>query len=428
MQNRPVTSTPLDRRLGLGDAVLIGLGSMIGAGVFVVFAPAADAAGSGLFAALGVVAVIAWCNARSTAQLAAVHPTSGGAYAYGRAELGPWWGFVAGWSFVLGKTASCAAMALVVAAYIAPDGWERPVAVVVVVALVVVNVLGISKTAALTRVIVVLVLVVLAVVVAAGVAASASGGGPAVRLEGSSAYGVLQAAGLLFFAFAGYARIATLGEEVRDPRRTIPRAVTIAFATALGVYAAIAFVCVLVLGVDRLATSTEPLVDVVHAAGWDALGPVVRVGAALAALGALLGLLAGIGRTALAMARERDLPGWLAHVESRSRVPARAEAVVGASAILLVLVADVTAAVALSSVGVLLYYAVANLSALRLVRRSRSVRGLAVSAFVGLAGCVVLVVTLPPLPVACGLAVVALGIGGRALVIGRRGRRSVRAE
>jgi APA family basic amino acid/polyamine antiporter len=414
----------LDRRLGLGDAVLIGLGSMIGAGVFVVFAPAAGAAGSGLLAALVLVAIVAWCNARSTAQLAGAHPTSGGAYAYGRAELGPRWGFLAGWCFVVGKTASCAAMALAVAAYVAPEGWERAVAVAAVAALVGVNVLGITKTAALTRVIVVLVLAVLGTVVVAGVAADAggagNGGAGAVSPVGASPYGILQAAGLLFFAFAGYARIATLGEEVRDPRRTIPRAVTIAFVVALLVYASIAAVCLVVLGADGLAASDEPLVDLVRAAGWDGVVPVVRAGAALAALGALLGLLAGLGRTTLAMARERDLPAGLAHVDARFRVPARAEVAVGAAAALLVLVADVTAAVALSSVGVLLYYGVANLSAIRLARRTSSVRGLAATALVGLVGCAVLVVTLPPVPAVVGLTIVGLGLAGRALVVARR--------
>lgn len=397
---------------------------MIGAGVFVVFAPAAASAGSAILVALVLVAVVAWCNARSTAQLAAVHPTSGGAYAYGRAELGPVWGFLAGWCFVVGKTASCAAMALAVAAYVAPEGAERAVAVAAVVALVGVNVLGITKTAALTRVIVVLVLAVLAFVVAAGVTAGTATPSPDAVSFAESPYGILQAAGLLFFAFAGYARIATLGEEVRDPRHTIPRAVTIAFVAALAVYAAIAVVCLVVLGSEGLAASDEPLVDVVRAAGWSGAMPVVRGGAALAALGALLGLLAGLGRTTLAMARERDLPAWLAQVHVRSRVPVRAELVVGAAAVVLVLVADVRAAVTLSSVGVLLYYGVANLSAMRLARRPQSARGLAATALVGLVGCAVLVVTLPPVPAVVGLAIVGLGLAGRAVIVGRRVRRA----
>src|SRR5689334_23550364 len=119
----------LVRRLGTRDAVAIGLGSMIGAGVFAVPAPAAAAAGAGLLVGLAVAAVVAYCNATSSAQLAAEYPTSGGTYIYGRERLGDWWGFLAGWGFVVGKTASCAAMALTFAAYAAPAGWTKPCAI-----------------------------------------------------------------------------------------------------------------------------------------------------------------------------------------------------------------------------------------------------------------------------------------------------------
>src|SRR5689334_24505385 len=154
-----VTQSPsdhgtLDRRLGLGDAVFIGLGSMIGAGVFAAYAPAARAAGSGLLVGLAVAAVVAYCNATSSAQLAAAYPRAGGTYLYGREVLGDWWGYLAGWGFMVGKTASCAAMAMTFAAYAAPDGWQRPVAAAVVVLLALVNSAGITRTAGLTRVIV----------------------------------------------------------------------------------------------------------------------------------------------------------------------------------------------------------------------------------------------------------------------------------
>ena len=217
----------LARRLGLGDAVLIGLGSMIGAGVFSVFGPAAGAAGSGLLLALVVAAVVAFANAVASAQLAAAYPTSGGTYLYGRERLGPWWGFAAGWSFVIGMTASCAAMALTFAAYALPgSGWsQRVLAVGAVVALAALNYRGITRTALLTRILVAAVLVVLTVTVAVLLASDAVDvgriGGPAGLLD-AGPYGILQAAGLLFFAFAGYARIATLGEEVRDPPAPSP--------------------------------------------------------------------------------------------------------------------------------------------------------------------------------------------------------------
>src|SRR5688572_1798397 len=366
-------ATPsLSRRLGLGDAVFIGLGSMIGAGVFAAFGPAAAAAGSGLLVGLAIAAVVAFGNATSTAQLAAVHPTSGGTYAYGRAELGPWWGFVAGWGFVVGKLASCAAMALTFGAYAAPPGWERPVAIVAVAALAAVNWFGITRTAQVTRVIVVVVLLTLAVAVAAGATApDAPGWLSPAALWSDGWYGILQSAGLLFFAFAGYARIATMGEEVRDPARTIPRAIVLAFAGAVVVYAAVATSVLLVLGPDRLAAARAPLADVVRAAGWDWAAPLVRVGAAAAALGALLALIAGIGRTTLAMARHDDLPGWLAAVHPRFRVPHRAEVALAVVVGALVLTVDLRGAIGFSSVGVLIYYLIANLAAFTQPRDQR---------------------------------------------------------
>lgn len=395
----------LARRLGTGDAVVIGLGSMIGAGVFAAFAPAAAAAGPWLLAGLAVAALVAWANASSSAQLAAQYPRSGGTYVYGRERLGEWPGFLAGWGFVVGKTASCAAMALTFAAYAAPSGWERPVAVLAVAALVGVNALGVTRTALATRVIVTIVLAVLALVVAAAISS-----GPAVASEGGGIgtigpLGVLQSAGLLFFAFAGYARLATMGEEVRDPSRTIPRAILGALALAVVVYAVVGTALLVALGPERLAASTEPLAEA--AAVWPWTGPVVRVGAAAASLGALLALIAGIGRTSLAMAREGDLPRMLAHVDPVRQVPRRAEIALGAVVIVLVLVADLRSAIGFSSFGVLLYYLVANVSALTQERRYRLYpRFVAVG---GAIGCVLLVLTLPLPSILTGIAVFAVG-------------------
>src|SRR3954471_17743209 len=217
----------LARRLGFTDAVVLGLGSMIGAGVFAAFGPAARAAGSGLLIGLVLAAVIAYCNAVASAQLAAVYPVSGGTYIYGRERLGHWWGFTAGWGFVVGKTAPCAAMALTFASYAVPGPeWaQRLVAVAGVMGLAALNYRGVTKTALLTRVLVAASLTALTVVVvgiAVGGRADPAHLGGWAALGAGGAYGILQAAGLLFFAFAGYARIATMGEEVRDPRHTIP--------------------------------------------------------------------------------------------------------------------------------------------------------------------------------------------------------------
>lgn len=384
---------------------------MVGAGVFSVWSPAAAAAGTGLLLGLCVAGFVAFCNATSSAQLAAQFPTSGGTYVYGRELLGPWSGFLAGWAFIVGKTASSAAMAITCAAYVAPAPWQKLVAVCAVVVLAIVNSVGVTRTAAMARVLVAVSLVALAVVVAVGFGhADAPGSAPGAAW---SPLGVLQSAGFLFFAFAGYARIATLGEEVADPARTIPRAITGALGITFAVYLLVGSAAVGSLGPTALAASAAPLVEVAARGGSGWPVAVTRMGAAAAALGALLAMVAGIGRTTLAMARHGDLPGWLAAVHPRFRVPHRAELAVGAAVSVLVTLTDLRGAIGFSSFGVLLYYFIANLAALRQERRRR--RYPPVLAVAGAIGCVGMIATLPLESVLAGLAVLAAGLVYRAV-------------
>jgi basic amino acid/polyamine antiporter, APA family len=399
-----VSDAALERRLGIGDAVVIGLGSMLGAGVFAVFAPAARVAGGGLLPALAIAGLVVYGNATSSARLAARYPASGGTYVYGRERLGPFWGYLAGWGFVVGKIASCAAIALTFAAYAAP-GRLRLVAAAAVLALTALNYVGVRRSLVATRLLVAATLGTLGLVVAAGFG---HGGHPVGAPAG--AHGVLQAAGLLFFAFAGYARVATLGEEVRDPARTIPRAVPVALGVTLGTYLLVALAALLALGPAGLAASVDPLRAVVAAGDLSAAAPVVRVGAALAALSSLLALLLGVSRTTLAMARDRNLPPALAAVHPRWHVPHRAEVAVGLLVTVLVLTVDLRGAIGFSSFAVLTYYAIANASALTLPGRAAG----KLLPVVGLAGCVLLAVNLPWTSVAAGAAVLAAGIAIRA--------------
>lgn len=398
----------LSRRLGLSDAITLGLGAMIGAGVFAAPGPASQAAGSGILLALLAAAFVAFCNATSSAQLAALHPQSGGTYVYGRIRLGDLWGYLAGFGFVIGKMASCAAMALTFGAYAAP-GYERPLAIGAVVLLTAINLRGVQKTAFATRVILGVVLASLLVAVAAMLLGGSLDASHLLPLTGGMGpKGILEGAGLLFFAFAGYARIATLGEEVVEPRKTIPRAISTALATALAVYALIIVSVLLAAGPAALAASRAPLATAVEAGRFAALSPVVRVGATLASLGALLSLIVGVSRTAFAMARNGDLPGWLAAVHKIHRVPHRAELAVGVIVAAAVALADLRHAIGFSSFAVLLYYAVTNASALRLSAEERIwPRWIA---WAGLVGCVVLAGSLPIASILAGLGLFTVGL------------------
>jgi APA family basic amino acid/polyamine antiporter len=403
-----VTAAPtrLARRLGTFDAVILGLGSMIGAGVFAAFGPAARAAGNGLLIGLAIAALVAYCNATSSAELAALHPESGGAYVYGRKRLGAFWGFLAGWAFVIGKLASCAAMAMTFASYAAPS-LARPLAAGAVLALTAVNYFGVQKTALVTRFIVAAVLVALAVVCSAVWLGGATDAEHLWPIAGATPYGVLQSAGFLFFAFAGYARIATLGEEVAEPAKTIPRAIPLALGITLCVYAVVAVSALAGAGAAALGASTAPLATAVEAGRLAFLSPAVRIGAAIASLGVLLSLIAGVSRTAFAMASNRDLPAFFAAVHPTYRVPHRAEVATGAVVAAVVAIADVRSAIGFSSFAVLTYYAIANAAALALAPSERRwPRWLAIA---GIGGCAALAFTLPIASVAAGASVLVAG-------------------
>ncbi|MFC6353445.1 APC family permease [Rothia nasimurium] len=414
-------------KLSLTDAVYIGAGSMIGAGLFAAFAPATAAAGNWLLLSLALAAFLAFANATSSAQLAAQHPESGGTYIYGSRQLGHAWGFAAGWCFVIGKTASCAAMAMTFASYLAP-GYEKLLAIAAVAALTAVNYRGITRTAALTKILVTLVLLALAVFFGAvllGVApdpaitspnAGAGAGASAAPISPvATIYGILQGAGLLFFAFAGYARIATMGSEVRDPARTIPRAIIIALTLVGSLYVLVALALIHQLGYEGLADASAPLATAVGSSAPLAtavgssvpLAALMGLAASIGALGALLALITGIGRTGQAMASNRDFPTYFAHLHPVYGVPYRLEITVAVAVTALILLFDVRGAIGFSSFGVLLYYCVANLAAFTQTGSYRRYPRALQAA--GAAGCCLVVGTLPPASLAGGL--VLLGVG-----------------
>jgi len=416
-----MTATAPTRRVGVGGAVGIGLGSMLGAGVFVVWGPAAAAAPGTLVAAVAIAGAVAAINAGSSAQLAAVHPVAGGAYAYGRAELGPWPGFVAGLAFVLGKTASIAAIALAVGAYLWP-GHAAFVGTIAIVGAWNLNSRGVTRTSAAAVVLascVVSVLTVLIITLALqsswsfGWFAYAPIQQPLAVAGTEWPGGTLQAAALLFFAFAGYARIATLGEEVKEAARTIPRAIAIALSVVVVIYGSLAIVLPHALG-TALADLAAPI-SAAAATTWIPSWVIV-VAAIAAAFGSLLALTAGVGRTAMAMAREGDLPRPLARANGHG-VPALAESVAAVVAIGLVWAGGLTFAIAMSAFAVLLYYAVANAAAWRASRVGHIATWRMpwpISAL-GLILCVALALWLPIAAVVVATGVLVLGVAVRAV-------------
>ena len=409
---KPAEAT-LRPQLQFFDAVATGLAAILGAGIFAVIAPAAKLAGPALLVSFGIGAFVALCNALSSAQLAAVLPRTGGTYAFGRRMMGPWWGFSAGWMFLVANTVGPGAIALAFGGYLNAVVGAVPVrtaAVAAALAMTALNAAGIRRSVRVTDGIVVLsILSLLAVVVIGLPGARASNLTP---FAPGGVAGILQATGLLFFAYTGYSRIATLVEEVHNPMQTIPRATVIALGSATLLYLLVGTTVIAVLGASTLSQSSSPLEETMVAVGSGAGAATVAAGALLTTFNEGLSDLLGVSRVAFAMARESDLPSGLARLGSGQN-PWRSVLLVGVASILVAAFAPFYIAVAVSSFGTLLYYCVTNLSNLRLTQEQRMFpRALAVA---GLVGCFSLAFSLPLQDVEVGLAILLAGVVFRSL-------------
>ncbi|HUQ02463.1 MAG TPA: APC family permease [Kofleriaceae bacterium] len=395
---RPEPGTgALARVLDLRSAVLLGLGSIVGTGVFVSLGLAAGVAGSAVLLAVVLAALLATANGLSSAQLAAAHPTSGGTYEYAYRYLNRPLALVAGVTFLVAKSASAATAALGVAGYmlsaldVEPTRLPRTaVAVAAITALTAIVAGGMRRSSRANAIIVGVTLAGLAALVVAALPAMlAHPDRLAPRFDDDT--DLLHATALVFVAFTGYGRVATLGEEVRDPTRTIPRAVLLSLAVAAALYVAVTAAALATLGASGLTAATRatsaPLEAAARASALPSLHWAIGAAAITAMLGVILNLLLGLSRVVLAMARRRDLPSALAGVDERATSPRAAVFAVGAVVAALALLGDVKLTWTLSAVTVLVYYAVTNLAALRLPARDRRFpRAIAVAGLVTCAG------------------------------------------
>lgn len=401
----------LKRDLRLLDAVGIGLGAIIGAGIFVVTGIAAGMAGPAILISFAIAGFVATANALSSAALAAVYPQSGGTYEYGYQLLSPWLGFAAGWMFLASKIAAAGTVALGLGGYLTilwPAAQPRLLAVAAIVVFTILNYRGVQKSSRANLIVVAVSITALVLFVVVGAMH--------VRIDRLSPFfaggwrGVFEAAGILFFAYTGYARIATLGEEVHEPAKTIPRAILITIATSLLLYAAVAFVAITTAGAPALAGSIAPLALAASGfgRGWQS---VVAAGAVAAMLGVILSQLLGLSRMAFAMARRGDLPATLAAIHPRFGVPHRAVAAIGAVAVAVAISGGLQSIAMAAAFAILVYYSIANLAALRLPAPTRRYPRFVPVA--GLAGCILLAGSLPARTILTGIAVLVGGLGAR---------------
>lgn len=413
----PAAPNVLRRALGLGDAVGIGIGAVVGAGVFVVTGLAAGVAGPAFLAALVLAGMAATANALSSAELAASYPQAGGTYEYGHRTLHPLAGFAAGWMFLASKTAAAGTVGIGLAAYlevVAPGVPGRAVALAAIALFTAVNWLGIRKSGAVNLAIVTV--SVLSLLVFAAVAAPRFDTANLRPFAPEGTGGVLKAAALLFFAYTGYARVATLGEEVREPKTTIPRAIIITVAAASALYVVVSLAAIGVAGAATLSSTSAPLAAAARATGVGGLEWMVSAGAVAAMLGVLLSQLLGLSRMAFAMARRGDLPAPLSTIDARTQAPGRAVLLVGVGAAIAAAFGTLEGIAPAASFAILVYYGIANLAALRMPKEAKLFPD-AVPAF-GLLACAALAASLSPRTVLVGTATLAAGFVVRAAVRG----------
>ncbi len=417
--------------VSLPGAVLLGLGSILGTGVFVSIGLAAGVAGNAALLAIVLAAMVAGCNALSSAQLAAAHPVSGGTYEYGHRWLSPSLGFAAGWMFVCAKSFSAATAALGFAGYAlrmarvdAPE-WTTPLAIFGTLVLTALVATGMRRSSRVNAVIVSITLLALAVFCVFGLRDAA--GRVEVMwkpsffcVEGDTRPALvrlLEATALLFVAYTGYGRIATLGEEVREPEKTIPRAILVTLVVSAGIYFVVAFVAIGAFDADRLAEATRESAAPLEAAARAFDGPwiaeIIAIGAVTAMLGVLLNLILGLSRVTLAMGRRGDVPRVFARVDERGS-PDAAVVGVGCAIAALALIGDVKLTWSFSAFTVLVYYAITNLAAIRMPGSER--RFPVWVAWVGLGACLSLAFFVEARVWMMGLGLLAAGFVWRAVM------------
>jgi len=413
MRRSPETLKPT---LGLLDALVLDLGAIIGAGIFVVIGILAGLAGPALILSIILAAAVALLTAQSFVRLTEWQPAEGGSYEYARRLIAPVAGFLAGWIWMISNLFGGAAVALSFAGYVAqllPRVSERLVAVLLCAAFTALNYIGIRRSVRLNAILVsVTILVLLFFTVVGAVHFNPAHLRPFVV----SWTGILVGANYIFFAFTGFARVAVVAEEIRHPRRVVPRAVGLAVVISAALYVMVGLAALGLVPARALAGTPSPLARAIASVGNPAFAYIVSIGALFATAGVLLTAILGVSRMAYAMARDGDLPVALSRLHPRYGTPHVAIVIVGLLTTILVLTGGLAQVIAVSTFASLFYYALTNAAALRLKESDAWYPSL------GLAACLLMLVVVPRQALAAGIASLVLGMAYRLI------RRQVRTR
>ncbi len=355
----------LQKTLGLFDAMAIGIGAIVGAGIFVVTGIAAGLAGPALLLSLLISAGISAFTAISFAQLAAFIPKEGGGYEFAHELVSPFAGFIAGWIWLLANVVIGVVVSIGFASYLQlfiplPLHVIAPAACIIITF---VNYLGAKNSSLVNNILVSVKLLILAFFVVLGIGAVQADNFSPFMPNGVT--GVMQGAALVFFAFTGFGRITIISEEVKNPTKTIPLAIILALGISTVIYILVSFTAIGLAGYTELANSGSPLSDAALVESKNAAS-LISIGALVATLSVLLTTLLGLSRISFAMARNSDLPGLFGKLHHKRAIPYNAVLVFGIIMAVLAAFTDLARAAAISNFASLLYYAIVNYSALKM--------------------------------------------------------------
>ena len=357
------------RTLTKRNSLYLGLSSMIGAGLFYNLAPTSKISSYSTILGLILASTLAFANASSSAQLASLYPQTGGTYLYANKVLGKLPGNIAGIVFILGKTVSCVAIALTLGNYISPIyGKELGVGLSVIVFLI--GYKGITKTAALARWFVLIVVSIL-VFFCIAILMTPSTNIAIPLLEGFSASNLFLSAAIWFFAFTGYSRLATYGEEIKNPETIIPSSILTGLGITVTIYLFVNWLALAIIGPEVVANSNTPLLVAMDVSVMSDFSFLIVFASTIATASVFLALLPAISRIYVAMSRDSILPNMFSKIHNKNNSAYVSELFVLLTVIVGIYTINITNAIKLGAFFILIYYSLTNLSVINLEKNQR---------------------------------------------------------
>ena len=352
------------RTLTLKNSIYLGISSMIGAGLFNNLAPTSKISSYSTMFALLFASTLAIANASSSAQLAAIYPQTGGTYLYATNVLGKGYGALAGIAFIAGKIISCIAIALTLGNYLSID-YAKEFASLFSVLVFLLGYFGIHKTVKLAKWLVgILISILLFYCISILTTQNINLKIPVT--QGFSIESFLLSSAIWFFSFTGYSRLATFGEEIKEPEKIIPKAIGVGLGITIFIYIVINWLTLSILDPEILSNVNTPLSLAMDVSNFSAFSYLIIIGSSVAMFSVFLALMPAISRILVAMARDGILPVSFSKIHRKNNSAYVSEIVVLFFVIIGIYNLDVVPAIKLSSFFILIYYSLTNLSVLKL--------------------------------------------------------------